>query len=272
MNQPLTKLNIFAGKGIQMQTFHVTWLSFFFCFFGWFGIAPLMPIVREEFGLTPAQIGNTIIASVAITVVARLFIGWYCDHVGPRIAYTLLLLIGSLQVMAIGLSADYITFLLFRLAIGAIGASFVITHIHTSPMFAPAIVGTANATTAGWGNLGGGVTQVVIPLIFAALISLKLSEFTSWRIAMIVPGVILFVSGIAYYFLTTDAPDGDFRDLRARGELQTDAQAKGTFLEAIKDYRSWVLFVVYAACFGIELTFNNVAALYFTDYFAVSLG
>jgi len=41
----------------------------------------------------------------------------------------------------------------------------------------------------------------------------------------------------------------------------------GTFLEACKDYRVWALFVIYGGCFGIELTINNVAALYFVDYF-----
>jgi NNP family nitrate/nitrite transporter-like MFS transporter len=43
--------------------------------------------------------------------------------------------------------------------------------------------------------------------------------------------------------------------------------ARGTFLAACKDYRVWALFLVYGACFGIELTINNVAALYFVDYF-----
>jgi NNP family nitrate/nitrite transporter-like MFS transporter len=32
------------------------------------------------------------------------------------------------------------------------------------------------------------------------------------------------------------------------------------------------LFVIYGACFGIELTINNIAALYFTDYFGLALG
>ena len=114
--------------------------------------------------LTKDQIGWCIIGSVAITVFARLFIGWLCDRVGPRIAYTWLLLLGSLPVMGIGLAHDFATFLIFRVLIGAIGASFVITQYHTTLMFAPNCVGTANATTAGWGNLGGGVTQFVMPL------------------------------------------------------------------------------------------------------------
>ena len=43
--------------------------------------------------------------------------------------------------MGIGLADSYETFLLFRLGIGVIGASFVITQYHTSVMFAPNCVG-----------------------------------------------------------------------------------------------------------------------------------
>ena len=84
-----------------------------------------MAVVRDDLGLSKEQVGNTIIASVAITVIARLAIGWLCDKIGPRRAYTWLLAIGSIPVMTIGLADTYETFLLFRLAIGAIGASFV---------------------------------------------------------------------------------------------------------------------------------------------------
>ncbi|MDP6460189.1 MAG: MFS transporter, partial [Gemmatimonadota bacterium] len=131
-----TSIDLFSLKTPQMRTFHMTWFAFFLCFFAWFGIAPLMAVVRGELGLTKAQIGNTIIASVAITIVARLFIGWLCDRIGPRLSYTYLLLIASLPVMGIGLSHGYTSFLLFRLGIGTIGAAFVITQYHTSVMFA----------------------------------------------------------------------------------------------------------------------------------------
>ena len=70
-----TQINLFSLKTIQMRTFHTTWFAFFLAFFGWFGIAPLMAIVREDLMLTKAQVGNTIIASVAITVLVRVLIG-----------------------------------------------------------------------------------------------------------------------------------------------------------------------------------------------------
>ena len=75
----------------QMRAFHLSWFAFHICFFGWFGIAPLMAVVREDLSLTQTQIGNTIIASVAITVVVRLLIGVLCDRIGPRKTYTCLL-------------------------------------------------------------------------------------------------------------------------------------------------------------------------------------
>ena len=267
-----TQINLFSLKTVQMRTFHTTWFAFFLAFFGWFGIAPLMAIVREDLMLTKAEVGNTIIASVAITVLVRLLVGPLCDKIGSRKVYTWLLIIGSLPVMGIGLAQNYETFLLFRLAIGAIGASFVITQYHTSVMFAPNVVGTANATTAGWGNLGGGVTQMVMPLIFMAILSFGVDKFLGWRLAMIIPGIALFITGFAYYFFTQDAPDGNYKELRERGELEP-AEGKGmeSFMLAIKDYRVWALFVIYAVCFGVELTINNIAALYYHDQFQLDV-
>ena len=266
-----TQINLFSLKTRQMRAFHMSWFSFFLCFFAWFGIAPLMPYVKEELGLTKVQAGNTIIASVSITILARLLIGWLCDRVGPRISYTVLMVLGSIPVMCIGLADDYTSFLLFRLGIGVIGASFVITQYHTSVMFAPNVVGTANATSAGWGNLGGGVTNMVMPLVFAGFVGLGYTTGASWRLAMVVAGAVCFVVGVAYFFVTTDLPDGNFRELRARGELPESRHVKGSFALAAKDKRVWALFVVYAACFGIELTINNMAAMYFHEDFNLSV-
>jgi NNP family nitrate/nitrite transporter-like MFS transporter len=172
--------------------------------------------------------------------------------------------------MGIGFATSYESFLVLRLAIGVIGASFVITQFHTSLMFAPNVVGTANATTAGWGNLGGGVTQMAMPLVFAAFIAAGFGEFWSWRLAMVVAGLVCWLAAAAYYFLTQDTPQGNFKELRAAGLLPASKAASG-FLAVCRDSRVWALFFIYGACFGIELTINNVAALYFADNFELGL-
>jgi MFS transporter, NNP family, nitrate/nitrite transporter len=266
-----TAIRLFDFHSIPMRTFHMTWIAFFLCFFGWFGIAPLMPVIRAELHLTKAQVGNSAIAAVAITILVRMLMGWLCDRIGPRRAYTWLLVLGSFPVMLVGLSHDYTSFLIFRLAIGAIGASFVITSYHTSVMFAPNVVGTANATAAGWGNLGGGVTQFAMPLLFSAFMSFGAGSWWSWRLAMLVAGAALLVTGIAYFFLTQDTPAGDFKQLRKEGALDAGSRSRGAFWKVCRDPRVWALALLYAASFGIELTIDNFAALYFTDSFSLSL-
>lgn len=257
-----TRIRLSDFSSSPMRSFHLSWIAFLLSFVAWFGIAPLMAVVRDDLKLTKAQIGNTVIASVAITIFARLLTGWLCDRFGPRRTYSALLLFGSLPVMGIGLAHSYQSFLLFRLAIGLSGASFVVTQYHTSVMFSRSVVGTANAITAGWGNLGGGITQWVMPLLLGAFMAFGANRFLSWRLAMIVPGVLMFLTGVAYFFLTEDTPDG--RPFAPR----TGGQA---FWEATADYRVWLLFFLYGACFGVEITVDNVAALYFKDSFHVSL-
>jgi len=263
-NKPLSKLNIFSFSGIQMRTFHITWMMFFVCFFGWFGLAPLMPTIRGDLGLTKGQVGNIIIASVSSTIIARLIIGRLCDTWGPRITAVRLLILGSIPVMLVGLSHDYTTFLLFRLGIGTIGASFVITQFHTSMMFAPEIKGTANAVTGGWGNLGGGITNMVMPIIFATIVGMGYTEGEAWRYAMIVPGVMMLIIAFVYYKFTQDTPQGNYKEIG-----YTKADSGKTDWSILADWRVWALSLAYGMCFGMEITFDNVASLHFVDSFGL---
>ena len=268
-----TRIQLLRFDTPPMRAFHMTWAAFFLCFFAWFGIAPLMAVVRKDLNLTAAQVGNTIIASVAATIVARLAVGWFCDRFGPRRTYAALLAVGALPVMAVGLARDYETFLLLRLAIGAVGASFVITQYHTSAMFAPNVVGTANATTAGWGNMGGGAAQIVMPLLFSAIVALGATEALAWRLAMVVPGALMLIAAVAYCRFTQDTPQGQpgpAADTAPTPAADSGAVRSG-FVEALTDPRVLALALLYGACFGVEITIHNVAALYFVDTFHVGL-
>jgi len=268
---PAEHLELLRFNTPQMRAFHMSWMAFFLCFFSWFGLAPLMPVIRAEFSLTKSQVGWCIIGSVAVTVLFRLLIGWLCDRFGPRLAYTWLLILGSIPVMAVGLAYDFTTFLIGRVLIGAIGASFVITQYHTSRMFAPNCVGTANATAAGWGNLGGGVTQLGMPLLFGVLTAgLGLSSALGWRMCMLLAGIVCALTGLLYWRFTQDTPAGNFADLKKSGQWPA-ATRSSTFRAAASDYRVWALSALYACCFGLELTLDNAAVLYFADYFHLNM-
>ena len=58
---------------------------------------------------------------MSITVLAGLFTGWLSDRIGPHLAYTGLLLLGSLPVVGIAFANSFESFVAFR---GAIGAAF----------------------------------------------------------------------------------------------------------------------------------------------------
>lgn len=269
-----TSIKLFSISTPQMRAFHLTWMAFFVCFFAWFACAPLMPVIKGEFGLSVAQIANINIAAVAITILVRLVVGPLCDHFGPRKTYTGLLLLGSIPVIGVAFAQSYESFLLFRLGIGAAGASFVITQYHTSVMFAPKVVGTANAAAAGWGNAGGGVAQAVMPLLMTAMVMLGVSETYGWRAALLVPGVLMIVMAGVYYRFTQDCPQGNFSELRAAGIVIEGGGKKGgweSFKLASANYRVWMLFITYGACFGIEIFIHNIAAIYYVDHFKLTL-
>ena len=268
-----TKINLFNFSVPAMRAFHMSWLAFFVCFFAWFACAPLMPVIAGEFHLTKDQIANINIAAVAITILVRLIVGPLCDKYGPRKTYTALLLIGSIPVFGVAASNSYESFLFFRLLIGAIGASFVITQYHTSIMFAPNVVGTANAASAGWGNAGGGATQAIMPLLLSALVMFGVEQAMGWRIALLVPGIMMVIVGILYWKLTQDAPQGNFAELRAQG-VQIGSDKKGgvaILMHAARNYRVWILFGAYTACFGIEIFIHNIIAMYYVNNFSFSL-
>jgi NNP family nitrate/nitrite transporter-like MFS transporter len=79
--------------------------------------------------------------------------------------------------------------------------------------------------------------------------------------------------GFIYYFYTQDTPKGNIVDLRKTDPKfkAKEGEAKGSFFMALKDYRVWVLFLAYGACFGIEITIDNIATLYFVDNFKLGI-
>jgi NNP family nitrate/nitrite transporter-like MFS transporter len=67
-----------------------------------------------------------------------------------------------------------------------------------------------------------------------------------------------------------DLPDGNFAELE-----QSGAKQKGDSTTVLKvgfsNINAWLMTIAYGMCFGIELTMNNIGALFFHSYFGMSV-
>jgi NNP family nitrate/nitrite transporter-like MFS transporter len=84
----------------------------------------------------------------------------------------------------------------------------------------------------------------------------------AWRTVSIVPAVLAFITGVVVYFISDDSPNGNYHELKQHNTMEKISATK-SFRVASMNRNTWVLSIQYACCFGVELTMNNAAALYF---------
>ncbi|XP_062233108.1 high-affinity nitrate transporter 2.3-like [Phragmites australis] len=265
-----TEFWLFSFSRPHMSAFHMAWFSFFCCFVSTFAAPPLLPLIRDTLGLTATDIGNAGIASVSGAVFARLAMGTACDLVGPRLASAAIILLTTPAVYCSAIMNSASSFLLARFFTGISLASFVSTQFWMSSMFSSNKVGLANGYAGGWGNLGGGVVQMLMPLVYEAILKIGSTPFTAWRVAFFIPGLMQAFSAIAVLAFGQDMPDGNYRKLHKTGEMHR-ASFGSVLRHAVGNYRGWILALTYGYSFGVELTVNNIVAQYFFDRFGVNL-
>ncbi|KAK4702453.1 MFS transporter, NNP family, nitrate/nitrite transporter, partial [Phenoliferia sp. Uapishka_3] len=203
-------LPIFNLRCQQTINFHLSWMGFFVAFLSWFAFPPLLPeAIKVDLKLTTAQIGNSNVIALLATLLVRFAMGPLVDRYGPRKMMALMLVVGAIPSGMAGLIHNASGLYAVRFFIGILGGTFVPCQSWTTSFFDKNIVGTANALVGGWGNLGGGVTFVVMVSLFQTLVNDHLSAHNAWRAAYaIVPVPILFFVAIITLVFGTDCPAG----------------------------------------------------------------
>jgi MFS transporter, NNP family, nitrate/nitrite transporter len=202
----------------------------------------------------------------------RILLGPLCDKYGPRTLFAVLLCGSAIPCAGIGFVQTAHQLYIVRGCIGMVGGTFVMCQAWTSLMFTKEIVGTANGIVAGWGNLGAGITQIVMgSIIFPGMKWLSNGNTElSWRVAPIVPALAGLITGCITYRVSDDSPNGDYWELKRHGALLNSAPLCQSLWTASININTWLLACQYACCFGVELTINNAAVLYFKDVYGQS--
>lgn len=267
-----TELKLCSFAQPHMRAFHFAWWSFFIAFFIWFAIAPLLPLIKEDLGLTSQDIWTTNIAAVAFDICMRFVFGAVCDKYGARIPMGVVLMLASIPTALIGLVNSLTGLICIRLFIGLAGSTFVMCQCWTTRMFTKEIVGVANGLVGGWGNVGGGATQLVMGTALYPLFKLIWGGDTrmAWRTVTIVPAIVAFTTGAIVIRFSKDCPRGYYKDLKKTGEMP-EISAAASFRGGAVDFNTWLLFIQYACCFGVELTVNNAAVSYFVKRFELTI-
>lgn len=271
------QIKLCSLKRPHMRAFHASWFSFFVAFFSWFAITPLLSEVQDTLGLSDREIWTSSLSGSASTIVFRILMGPACDKFGARLCMAAILLTSAIPTAMTGFVNTSVGLSVVRAFIGIAGSSFVACQYWTSSMFTKEIAGTANALVAGWGNLGGGMAQIMIGSVFFPIFkfiykfesSAAIRSSLAWRTVFIIPAIVSFATGLFILFYCDDLPKGNIRKRTRQREL-LEVSSISSLRTVLKSRTAWVLFFQYAGCFGIEVTMTNAVAKFFKDEYDLS--
>ncbi|HEY9135586.1 MAG TPA: NarK family nitrate/nitrite MFS transporter [Pseudomonadales bacterium] len=199
-----SKLNLLNFSNSSIKTLHLTWFAFFLTFVMWFSHAPMKPFIMAAFDMSIAQWKALLILNVALTIPARIVIGMLVDKYGPRIVYSLLLMISAFLCWGFAFAQTYEQLALFRFLCGFIGAGFVIGIRMVGEWFPAKTVGLAEGVYGGWGNFGSAAAAWTLP----ALAAYVYGGDEGWRYAIATTGVVALVYGMFFYVNVRNTPKG----------------------------------------------------------------
>ena len=201
------KLNLLDFSDKSIKTLHISWFAFFLTFVMWFSYAPMKPFIMATFDMTNAQWKALLILNVALTIPARIIIGMLVDRFGPRIVYSLLLIISAFLCWGFAFSQTYEQLALFRFLCGFIGAGFVIGIRMVGEWFPAKTVGLAEGVYGGWGNFGSAVAAWTLPAVATYLFADAMGA-DAWRYAIATTGVVALFYGVFFYINARNTPKG----------------------------------------------------------------
>ena len=191
----------------RIRVLHYTWLAFFITFYIWFNMAPLSSMILKTVGwMTIDHIKVLAISNIALTIPARIWIGSIVDRYGPRIVFSIMLILIGIPCVLFAFGNTFLQLFIARLVLSTVGAGFIVGIRMITQWFPNNEMGFTSGIYAGWGNFGSAVAAMTLPWIAITVFG---GSEDGWRYAIAFNGVVAMVYGAIYYFNVRDYPGVD---------------------------------------------------------------
>jgi MFS family permease len=218
-------------------------------------VVPLLPFMRNEFGLDYVQAGFIISAFSLSYGIAQLPAGWMADRLGPHKLITLSISGVAFAGLMVGLSQVYVMVIVFLVLMGLLGGGY---HPSASPLISASVRPENRGFALGCHLIGGSSSYFLSPLIGAYI-----ATYLGWRGAFISLAIPIILFGLVFHMV-----------LGRRVDMHATSRNRGSRAEASSAtgfrYRAVVAFMFLSTFTSAVLT-STVAflPLYMVDRFHV---
>lgn len=158
-------------------------------------VVPLLPYIRDGFGLTYAQSGLVVSAFALAYGIGQLPAGWLADRIGPRYVLTVGVAGVALAGAAVGFSLRFEALIACLVCMGIAGGGY---HPAASPLISAAVPAPQRGRALGLHLIGGSSSHLVAPLA-----GVFIAGIFGWRSSFIVLSLPVLVFGLVMFWILT---------------------------------------------------------------------
>ena len=222
-----------------------------------FGFGALYPFIRDDLGLSRAQLGLIPSGLFIGGSLTSLLMGWLADVVGVRRLQSLALLAVAIALLGFSQVQSLWQAVLLTVFIGIVGAA-------TLPAYTKALVEWVTPEARGRA-IGVTEANISIGTIFATLLLTFLAVNTGWRDAVLVLVVIVGVASVMFF--------GLYRDTPLRNPTSEANRVSRSMLASVARNRNvWILGLCGGPFVGVIIVLVSYLVLFLKEEVGMSAG
>ncbi|MEE8418973.1 MAG: MFS transporter [Dehalococcoidales bacterium] len=218
--------------------------------------APLLPYIRDDFGLDYAQSGMVVSAFGIAYGIGQIPAGVLADRIGPRKVITVGICGVAIVGLMVGLSQTFIMMLVFLALMGIVGGGY---HPAAAPLITDSVAPEKRGRALGIHLIGGSGSNFLAPLIAVGIASVW-----GWRGSFLGLAVPTMILGVVFYRIL--GRQAGNREVRQEISSQPEESSSSPV-----HWRQLIAFMVLSVVVqGLIMSVMAFIPLFMVDHFGVA--